>query len=129
MLGFTVAFALACSRQEVGTTHTTSAEAAGPAVVEPFATTATGKVVEEGNRDTGQVVRMRLLADPAVAPAADHITITALGNTVTLEGSVPSEAIRQRAVAVALTALGVSRIDDRLRVSAPAEAARRPTAP
>jgi hypothetical protein len=116
-----VMVAAGCSRRSdrgSSTTHLTSAEPTPqPQIVQPLPTTNAGAVVAAGDRDTAQVIQWRIAKDPNLSPVAGAIRITALGNTVTLGGTVDTPEQRTRAEQIAFSALGVERVDDEIVVT------------
>jgi len=68
-----------------------------------------------------RAVQRRLLEDPELADVA--VTAGVASRVVTLRGVVATEALRERAVAVAKAAPGVAKVIDELQTSQPAPAA------
>jgi hyperosmotically inducible protein len=59
-------------------------------------------------------IQSRYFEDVLVKDAA--IKVSASGGTVTLEGTVPNDAVKQQAVRIANETAGVSRVEDRLAI-------------
>jgi osmotically-inducible protein OsmY len=116
-----VLIALGCSRVEnhAGSTHTTSAPApakTGPSIVEPSATTGGGRQGVSEDRDVAEMVRMRILADPALEDAVSNVEISVLGHTATLRGTVATQEQKGRVEQATRTLSNIHDVDNELEV-------------
>ena len=72
----------------------------------------TGRAVND--RDITTRVQAKFFADPQIKKS--DVTVNSENGVVTLEGTVPSEAVKQQAVQTAQGVSGVARVEDRLRI-------------
>jgi hyperosmotically inducible protein len=79
---------------------------------------------EEKKSVSDDVVTARILARYRPDKTLDtaNISVTTTGGVVTLDGIVPSETARRRAIQIAEEARGSKRVDDRLRTPADSSA-------
>jgi hypothetical protein len=114
---------IACSREgnRVGRATVTSSPApeGGPMIVEPLPTTQAGRTGVNEDRAVAEMIRVRMLADPALKDALMNVQILVLGNVATLRGSIKTAEQKSRAEQDARSVTNIQSVDNELEVTSP----------
>jgi len=71
----------------------------------------------QAERDLVARVQDHLAADPSLAPVASNLAIDAEIGTITLRGSLPTQADKERVISKVERVLGVERVKDEIRIT------------
>jgi osmotically-inducible protein OsmY len=112
-----VLVAVGCTREGHRPEKVTVTAASAPSIVEPLPTNESARIGVSEDRDVAEMIRARMMADPALKDAAANVQITVLGHEATLRGSVKTADQKRRAEQAALAVTEIEHVDNQILVT------------